>query len=86
MSRLTKAKSVSRYCTQYSQGLWLPLIFFESVISVVSPSTASTMSGTDFCWNILQSLVSVANHRLGTTSTCHRVSTSSRPIQEKRLT
>ena len=62
------------------------MIFFESVISDVSPSTSDTMSGTAFCWKILQSLVSVVNQRLGTTSTSQRVSTSSRPIHEKRLT
>ena len=67
ISRATKLKSVSRYCTQYSQGSYFPRSLSRSSadLPLSSENTASMMSGTFCDWKILQSVVRVRNHSHG---------------------
>ncbi|MDT4838224.1 hypothetical protein D3C87_1150840 [compost metagenome] len=72
MRRLTKAKSVSWYCTQYSHWRYEALSFFSKA-KPYSPSTSSRISTTDLFWKILQSLVRVRYHSHGRTEARYTV-------------
>ena len=61
MSRLTKSKSVSRYCTQYSRFAYVPVSPSSKTAIEWSAKTSLMMSGTVFSWKIRQSEVRVRN-------------------------
>lgn len=65
MSRLTKLKSVSRYCTQYSQVRYEPLSSSSKSEKPCSRNTSLMISGTVFSWKMRQSAVRVRNHNHG---------------------
>ena len=64
--RLTKLKSVSRYCTQYSHGVYEPLSESLKSVNPWSRNTFLMMSGTVIVWKMRQSAVRVRNHSQGT--------------------
>ena len=59
-------KSVSRYCTQFSQAVWVPLSESLKSVNPWSRKTCLTISGTVLFWKMRQAAVRVRNHSQGT--------------------
>ena len=69
MRRLTKLKSVSWNCTQYSRAEWVPVRVFLSVdVNPRSFQTAVMISGTLMFWKMRDWLLRVSIHISGTIS------------------
>ena len=65
--RATKLKSLSRYCTQYTQGRYERNSLNSKFATGWSSKTFLTMSGTVMSWKMRQSVVRVRNHNHGRT-------------------
>ena len=68
INRLTKLKSVSRYCTQYIHFRYVLVSSNLKSAVASSANTCLTMSGTVISWKIRQSLVRVSNQSHGRTT------------------